>query len=248
MDALNKNFPVGQPDTNGNYEWMRIRAGGGISSTGDVDVRDGDLEMNGGTIRNAQFDPPIGGNLPTPINLPNPFVLEVADDKAYTTGDIFPPEIFTWDELISQPTTLQFGGPPVPITYNGTLGQITINKIGCYDIELCLNCSIENETVPSSKLVLFLVEGDINAPTNIVLQVTARPSGQDVSTTHTSRRVVNVDSVPLILSVGVQVIDPNPTETILVHGSSFLGNGYTNLKIQYINDTPQLPIDVRPTV
>ena len=190
-----------------------------------------------------------GGSGPLPIQLPNPFVLEKEDDKIYNAGDVFPPEIFKWDVITSQPTIAQFGGgPPVPISYNSSLGQIFINKTGVYDIELCLNCTIESETQPSSKLIMFLVEGDINSPSNIVLQSTARPSGQDVASTHTARRVINVTTSPFILSVGVQVIDPLPTESIIVHGSSFLGNGYTSLKIHFINNNTQTAIDVRPII
>ena len=39
MDALNKNFPVGQPSATGGYEWMQVRAsGGGHKLVGESDT------------------------------------------------------------------------------------------------------------------------------------------------------------------------------------------------------------------
>jgi hypothetical protein len=57
MDALNVDVPVQQPDAEGNYSWMSIRAGQDSSFSGNVEVK-GDLTVN--TV-NGEAYPPGGG-------------------------------------------------------------------------------------------------------------------------------------------------------------------------------------------
>ena len=54
MDFLNKSYPVVQPDANGNYPWMIIKAGATGSSFQDLSLH-GNLNMNGNSIINASI-------------------------------------------------------------------------------------------------------------------------------------------------------------------------------------------------
>lgn len=132
MDSINKNFPVGQPDANGNYEWMRVRAGQGISVTGDVEVNEGDLNMNGGTIRNAVFDPPIGGGGDGPIYAVNtpPLILGITGKQLLLAGAT---GAMVWDEIVSQPINPAGGRPYVE--YIGP-ADIRIYEPGTYEMTL----------------------------------------------------------------------------------------------------------------
>jgi hypothetical protein len=64
MDSINVNFPVAQPDDNGNYEWMAIRAGADSGFSKDVEVK-GDLKVT--TINGASYTGG-GGDLFLPLN------------------------------------------------------------------------------------------------------------------------------------------------------------------------------------
>ena len=132
MDSINKNFPVGQPDANGNYVWMQVKAGGGISVTGDVEVNDGDLNMNGGTIRNAVFDPPVsGGSGPIyAVNTP-PLILGITANQTINAGDI--PSVMAWDEIVSRPINPS-GGRPYIEYFAGD--DIRIYESGVYEVTL----------------------------------------------------------------------------------------------------------------
>jgi hypothetical protein len=132
MDAINKNFPVGQPDANGNYEWMQVRAGGGINVTGDVEVNDGDLQMNGGTIRNANFVPPIGGGGDGPIYAVNtpPLILGITSNQTFPTGTGSP---MVWDEIVSKPIN-PAGGNPYAVYFGPE--DIRIYEPGAYEFTL----------------------------------------------------------------------------------------------------------------
>lgn len=75
MDALNKNFPVGQPTATGAYEWMTIRAGSGshkLTGASDTDYtafpddlppNKGGISTSGGSLFGLQvlsYDPQPG--------------------------------------------------------------------------------------------------------------------------------------------------------------------------------------------
>lgn len=252
MDSINKNFPVGQPDANGNYEWMRIRAGGGISSTGDVDIRDGDLEMNGGTIRDALFDPPIdcGGcdDLLVPFGQVHPLSLEIAVPWVVpTTGTTFPPVLFdAFDTIAALPLPKDFAtlSPPFA-TFDKTTATITINRVGQYRIDVSLGVTIEDEFAnPATKFSVYVARPSLSPPLEVITKTTALTSGQDADTVWNSHRIFSVDSVPYTLQLGYTVIDPPPTEAIFIGGNNTLTTGKSALTITSIYDgepQPKIP-------
>ena len=168
MDALNKNVPVGQPDANGNYEWLTVRAGGGMDTTGDVEINDGDLDMGGGTIYNwTAFIPPPGGGgggPPAPYWLSQPpCSVALQNSQLFATGgfDFFP------DSLLSTPVN-----PSGPLPYADFDGvqYIRIYEPGLYECTVSLCCTwvqgngsvrfVMGKLAPNKEMVRCTTNGD----------------------------------------------------------------------------------------
>lgn len=140
MDALNKNFPVAQPDDNGNYEWMQVRAGCGMDTTGTIDIRDGDLDMGGGTIYDwNEFIPPPGGGggLPAPYWLSQPAcAVGLLNNRTLTINFPNPPPAFLPEYVLSTP--VRDGGLQPYAEYDGSQ-YIRIFEPGTYECTVSLS-------------------------------------------------------------------------------------------------------------
>ena len=191
-----------------------------------------------------------GGGGPTPpSSLTTPLQLQVEDNRVYSSGTLGQPEIFKYDIISHNSSAAEFGGPPTPYSYSASSGLIIINRPGTYRVTMTFTVQIEAETNPESKVVIFFVKGNVNTgpPSEIIMQLTFRASGQDLTNTYTASKIITVTS-PTLYTTAIDVIDPNPTESILVLGQSFVPGNLSYINIQYINDNQFLPLDVRPII
>jgi hypothetical protein len=225
-----------------------VQVGGNLQVNNDVNINN-DLNVDG-TIFWNNFEPPSsgGGEIP-PYLQTYPMNLVIEDSRQYNSGDIFPPENFKWDISTNRPQT-EFTGPPVTIDYQNNNGFIFLNRNGVYDIEMSLTINNESPEANPDRLTLFLAQGtNLATPDAILLACAIESTGQDGIGSNTHRRVLNVFNAPIILQTALQIIDNAPGgNSIIIQGSfpSVPKRGLTSLNIQWINDTPQLPEDVRP--
>jgi hypothetical protein len=156
MDALNKNFPVAQPDDNDNYEWLEVRAGGGMDSTGTIDIRDGDLDMNGGTIYdwNAFIPDPTGPpGPPAPYWLSQPpCAVGVFNNTTITAVQT---NLFTPDILLTTP--VRDGGLQPYAEWD--FGQhIRVFEPGTYEARISFRCLIVSGNITTIRFILESID------------------------------------------------------------------------------------------
>lgn len=152
MDALNVNFPVGQPDLYGNYEWMQIKSGNGVSSTGNVIVNEGDLFLNGGNILNADVE-----DLGQPTNfwsITTPLEMSVYTSVPFTPVGAFPAQ-YNWTQCSPEPDPAP--GPPYASVNNQN--SFTINEPGLYQIEMGIGCLVGGNLTQNRAVAMLLHDG-----------------------------------------------------------------------------------------
>ena len=191
-----------------------------------------------------------GGGGPVPLPLPletsSPFQLDVVDNKSYS-GNI-PPTPFKFDIKSSEPTDIvEFGDFSKTYGYDNETGIITINRTGTYRVTLNGTVLIENEVNPTSQFSLFLTEDPLGS-IKFVSTLLFRPTGADVSESHGTSKIITVDTVPRQYQVFYSLVDPMPTETVTLSGTSFVPGSLTFINFQYINSKVQSVTDVRPSI
>lgn len=151
MDALNVNFPVGQPDLYGNYEWMRVKSGNGVSCTGDVALNEGDLFLNGGNILNADVE---GLNLPTNHwSITPPLEMSVYNYTQFPANTDTPAQ-YDWSQCQPEPDPAP--GPPYATVNNRN--SFFINEPGLYQIDMCI-ALVQNNTTQNRGIIMMLHDG-----------------------------------------------------------------------------------------
>lgn len=171
------------------------------------------------------------------------FNLSITNNKIYSSGDIFPPVQFTWDANdVYHPDDMSL------FEFDSTTQTLFIKDGGQFLLTQTMYHQIEADTTPAlSKINLYAVD-DINLPTTYYLSTQGIPSGVDQTSVHTATKIINVAKDAQI-QWAVSVSDPTPAETITIVASGFGGDDrLTNFTIERISKTPQLSLDVKPSI
>jgi hypothetical protein len=234
MDALNKNFPVAQPDIYNNYEWMEIRSGNGINSTGDVEINEGDLYLNGGNILNAQVE---GLSEPTNFwSITTPLEMSLLNNAVINLG--FNPARYDWSQMSPEPDPIT----TIPYASVNDKSSFFINEPGLYQIDLGLS-TLQNNVIQERGIVVFIHDGTDYLTGTERARVVIQSTDVYSLVQRSSTAYLKVES-PTPKLFGITWFNdygPAPSTTINLLGGPLGQNGrrYTYIHVKKISDDVQ---------